>query len=115
MSFSSFTFIIFCYLHPEFDLLICQKIHIFPHDCFSKISLLMVSFYRFGETPFKRSIESPSAWKSPWFINSFVPGPRIDTEITIEVAPSASNSSLPFFMKVISQYFIFLVRILGIL
>ncbi|EOY29679.1 hypothetical protein QUC31_020654 [Theobroma cacao] len=38
----------------------------------------------FGETPFKRSIESPSAWKSPWFINSFVPGPRIDTEITIE-------------------------------
>lgn len=41
--------------------------------------------YRFGETPFKRSIESPSAWKSPWFLNSFIPGPRIDTEITIEV------------------------------
>ncbi|KAK8343662.1 hypothetical protein V6Z12_A07G028700 [Gossypium hirsutum] len=38
----------------------------------------------FSETPLKRSIESPSAWKSPWFINSFVPGPRIDTEITIE-------------------------------
>ncbi|GMI81431.1 C-MYB-LIKE TRANSCRIPTION FACTOR 3R-1, MYB DOMAIN PROTEIN 3R1, A. thaliana MYB domain protein 3R1 [Hibiscus trionum] len=38
----------------------------------------------FGDTPFKRSIESPSAWKSPWFINSFVPGPRIDTDITIE-------------------------------
>ncbi|KAF5936161.1 hypothetical protein HYC85_027290 [Camellia sinensis] len=38
----------------------------------------------FGETPFKRSIESPSAWKSPWFINSFLPGPRIDTDITIE-------------------------------
>ncbi|KAL9443138.1 hypothetical protein AB3S75_016488 [Citrus x aurantiifolia] len=38
----------------------------------------------FGETPFKRSIESPSAWKSPWFINSFVPGPRVDTEISIE-------------------------------
>ncbi|KAE8735227.1 Myb-related protein 3R-1 [Hibiscus syriacus] len=30
------------------------------------------------------SIESPSAWKSPWFINSFIPGPRIDTEVTIE-------------------------------
>lgn len=38
----------------------------------------------FGGTPFKRSIESPSAWKSPWFINSFLPGPKIDTEITIE-------------------------------
>ncbi|KAE8682660.1 Myb-related protein 3R-1 [Hibiscus syriacus] len=42
------------------------------------------SYNIFGDTPFKRSIESPSAWKSPWFINSFVPGPRIDTEITIE-------------------------------
>nr|URY18752.1 MYB protein [Zanthoxylum bungeanum] len=38
----------------------------------------------FGDTPFKRSIESPSAWKSPWFINTFLPGPRVDTEITIE-------------------------------
>ncbi|KAI3468235.1 hypothetical protein Pfo_024898 [Paulownia fortunei] len=36
------------------------------------------------ETPFKRSIESPSAWKSPWFINTFLPGPRVDTDITIE-------------------------------
>ncbi|XP_073147297.1 transcription factor MYB3R-1-like isoform X2 [Henckelia pumila] len=36
------------------------------------------------DTPFKRSIESPSAWKSPWFISSFVPGPRVDTDITIE-------------------------------
>lgn len=36
----------------------------------------------FGETPFKKSLESPSAWKSPWF--SFVPGPRVDTDITIE-------------------------------
>ncbi|KAI9191105.1 hypothetical protein LWI28_003648 [Acer negundo] len=38
----------------------------------------------FGGTPFRRSIESPSAWKSPWFINTFVPGPRVDTDITIE-------------------------------
>ncbi|XP_052209546.1 transcription factor MYB3R-1-like [Diospyros lotus] len=38
----------------------------------------------FGETPFKRSMESPSAWKSPWFINSFAPSPRVDTDITIE-------------------------------
>ncbi|KAK4485872.1 hypothetical protein RD792_008523 [Penstemon davidsonii] len=37
------------------------------------------------ETPCKRSIESPSAWtSSPWFVNTFVPGPRIDTDITIE-------------------------------
>lgn len=38
----------------------------------------------FGGTPLRRSIESPSAWKSPWFIDSFLPGPRIDTDITIE-------------------------------
>lgn len=38
----------------------------------------------FGDTSFKRSMESPSAWKSPWFINSFLPGPRVDTDITIE-------------------------------
>ncbi|GFP94470.1 myb-related protein 3r-1 [Phtheirospermum japonicum] len=38
----------------------------------------------FTETPFKRSLESPSAWKSPWFLNGFVPGPRVDTDITIE-------------------------------
>ncbi|XP_065849439.1 transcription factor MYB3R-1 [Euphorbia lathyris] len=38
----------------------------------------------FGETPFRRSIESPSAWKSPWFLNSFLPGPRVDTDISIE-------------------------------
>ncbi|CAI0441329.1 unnamed protein product [Linum tenue] len=38
----------------------------------------------FGGTPFRRSIESPSAWKSPWFMNSFLPGPRVDTEISVE-------------------------------
>ncbi|KAI4379922.1 hypothetical protein MLD38_006159 [Melastoma candidum] len=38
----------------------------------------------FGGTPFRRTIESPTAWKSPWFMNSFLPGPRIETEITIE-------------------------------
>ncbi|KAK9148765.1 hypothetical protein Scep_007522 [Stephania cephalantha] len=38
-----------------------------------------------GDTPvMKRGIESPSAWKSPWFMSSFVPGPRVDTDITIE-------------------------------
>ncbi|KAJ1415711.1 SANT/Myb domain [Sesbania bispinosa] len=38
----------------------------------------------FGGTPFRKSIESPSAWKSPWFINAFLSSPRFDTEITIE-------------------------------
>lgn len=33
------------------------------------------------DTPFRRSIESPSAWKSPW---TFMSGPRVDTDITIE-------------------------------
>ncbi|KAJ8552138.1 hypothetical protein K7X08_028581 [Anisodus acutangulus] len=38
----------------------------------------------FGETPFKRSFESPSAWKSPWFMNSFLSSPRYDTELAFE-------------------------------
>ncbi|CBI28055.3 unnamed protein product, partial [Vitis vinifera] len=43
------------------------------------------SFNIFGDTPgIKRGIESPSAWKSPWFMNSFLPGPRIDTDVTTE-------------------------------
>ncbi|KAH1110365.1 hypothetical protein GLYMA_04G080600v4 [Glycine max] len=40
----------------------------------------------FGGTPFRKSIESPSAWKSPWLINTFLSSPRIDTEITIEIS-----------------------------
>ncbi|KAF8400803.1 hypothetical protein HHK36_014105 [Tetracentron sinense] len=43
------------------------------------------NFSIFGETPaIKRGIDSPSAWKSPLFMNSFLPGPRVDTDITIE-------------------------------
>ncbi|GAB2275685.1 hypothetical protein Dimus_010439 [Dionaea muscipula] len=38
----------------------------------------------FGETPFRRSLESPSSWKSPWFFNSFLPGARFDADFTIE-------------------------------
>ncbi|XP_022962304.1 transcription factor MYB3R-1 [Cucurbita moschata] len=38
----------------------------------------------FGGTPFNRSIESPSAWKSPWFINSFLFGSRMDTDVPME-------------------------------
>ncbi|KAL4274993.1 hypothetical protein AHAS_Ahas20G0062700 [Arachis hypogaea] len=40
--------------------------------------------FRFSETPFRISLESPSGWKSPWFINTFLSSPRIDTKITIE-------------------------------
>ncbi|XWS70339.1 hypothetical protein CRYUN_Cryun03dG0039500 [Craigia yunnanensis] len=62
-----------------------------------------------GETPFKRSIESPSAWKSPWFINSFVPGPRIDTEITIEdmgylMSPADRSYDAIGLMKQLSEH-----------
>ncbi|XP_020097052.1 uncharacterized protein LOC109716141 isoform X2 [Ananas comosus] len=38
----------------------------------------------FADTPgIKRGIESPSAWKSPWFVNSLLPvqGHRIDTDV----------------------------------
>ncbi|WOK97215.1 Myb-related protein 3R-1-like isoform X2 [Canna indica] len=39
----------------------------------------------FDDTPgIKRGIESPSAWKSPWFMNSLLPGSRISTDITFE-------------------------------
>ncbi|KAL5975931.1 hypothetical protein ACLOJK_020260 [Asimina triloba] len=38
-----------------------------------------------SETPgIKKGIESPSAWKSPWFMHSLFPGPRFDTEFTFE-------------------------------
>ncbi|XP_077210049.1 transcription factor MYB3R-1-like [Tasmannia lanceolata] len=43
------------------------------------------NFSMFSDTPgFKRGIESPSAWKSPWFMNSLLPGHRFDTDITFE-------------------------------
>uniref|UniRef100_A0A804I5E4 Uncharacterized protein n=1 Tax=Musa acuminata subsp. malaccensis TaxID=214687 RepID=A0A804I5E4_MUSAM len=36
----------------------------------------------FDDTPgIKRGIESPSAWKSPWFMNSLLPGNRISTDM----------------------------------
>eukprot|EP00268_Persea_americana_P046897 TRINITY_DN4850_c0_g2_i1.p1 TRINITY_DN4850_c0_g2~~TRINITY_DN4850_c0_g2_i1.p1 ORF type:complete len:1057 (-),score=244.59 TRINITY_DN4850_c0_g2_i1:960-4130(-) len=39
----------------------------------------------FANTPsIKRGIESPSAWKSPWFMNSFLPGQRFETDTTFE-------------------------------
>ncbi|KAK7260733.1 hypothetical protein RIF29_27014 [Crotalaria pallida] len=38
----------------------------------------------FGGTPFRKSLESPSAWKSPWLFNTFLSTPKFDREITIE-------------------------------
>ncbi|XP_004498481.1 transcription factor MYB3R-1-like isoform X2 [Cicer arietinum] len=38
----------------------------------------------FGGTPFRKGIESPSAWKSPWLRNTFLCSPSFDKEITIE-------------------------------
>ncbi|KAG6480476.1 transcription factor MYB3R-1-like [Zingiber officinale] len=39
----------------------------------------------FDDTPcIKRGIESPSAWKSPWFMNSLLPGNAINNELTFE-------------------------------
>ncbi|KAH6783777.1 hypothetical protein C2S52_008736 [Perilla frutescens var. hirtella] len=52
-------------------------------ECFGK-GMASENNVMYVETPFKRSIESPSAWKSPWFVNTFVPGPRVDTDITVE-------------------------------
>ncbi|XP_059433575.1 transcription factor MYB3R-4-like isoform X3 [Corylus avellana] len=43
------------------------------------------SISRFDETPGrKRRIVSPSAWKSPLFINTALPGPRFDMDLTFE-------------------------------
>ncbi|CAH2073038.1 unnamed protein product [Thlaspi arvense] len=47
------------------------------------------NFSIFCGTPFRRGLESPSAWKSPFYVNSLLPSPRFDTErfdtdITIE-------------------------------
>ncbi|KAE8658105.1 Myb-related protein 3R-1 [Hibiscus syriacus] len=63
----------------------------------------------FAGTPFKRSIESPSAWKSPWFFNSFIPGPRIGTEITIEdigyvMSPAERSYDAIGLMKQLSEH-----------
>ncbi|KAK9273197.1 hypothetical protein L1049_018004 [Liquidambar formosana] len=67
------------------------------------------NFNIFGGTPFKRSIESPSAWKSPWFINSFLPGPRVDTDITIEdigyfMSPGERSYDALGLMKQLSEH-----------
>ncbi|KAK1367748.1 Myb-related protein like [Heracleum sosnowskyi] len=67
------------------------------------------NFSIMGETPFKRIFDSPSAWKSPWFMNSFVPGPRIDTDITIEdigffMSPGERSYDAIGLMKQLSEH-----------
>ncbi|KAI7755415.1 hypothetical protein M8C21_027722 [Ambrosia artemisiifolia] len=73
----------------------------------SAIDTSVETFGMFGDTPFKRSFESPSAWKSPWF--SFLPGPRIDTDITIEdigyfVSPRERSCDALGLMKQLSEH-----------
>ncbi|XP_038886309.1 transcription factor MYB3R-1 [Benincasa hispida] len=63
----------------------------------------------FGGTPFKRSIESPSAWKSPWFINSFLFGPRMDTDVPMEevgyfMSPGDRSYDAIGLMKEVSEH-----------
>ncbi|XP_043724473.1 transcription factor MYB3R-1-like isoform X2 [Telopea speciosissima] len=68
------------------------------------------SFSIFGNTPsIKRSIESPSAWKSPWFMNAFLPGSRVDTDITIEdigyfMSPGERSYDAIGLMKQLSEH-----------
>ncbi|XP_019056927.1 PREDICTED: myb-related protein 3R-1-like isoform X2 [Tarenaya hassleriana] len=38
----------------------------------------------FNGTPFRKSLESPSAWKSPLFFSSFFSSPRFPTEVALE-------------------------------
>ncbi|GLT48230.1 hypothetical protein SLA2020_218690 [Shorea laevis] len=59
-------------------------------------------FNIFGETPFKRSIDSPSAWKSPWFINSFLPGSIEDIEYLM--SPGDRSYDAIGLMKQLSDY-----------
>ncbi|KAI3687084.1 hypothetical protein L1987_80775 [Smallanthus sonchifolius] len=61
----------------------------------------------FEETPLKKSLESPSAWMSPW--SSFVPGPILDTDITIEdigylMSPGERSYDALGLMKQLSEH-----------
>lgn len=51
------------------------------------ILLLLLLFGSFNGTPiFKKGLESPSAWKSPWFMSPLLSGQKFDTEMTLEVS-----------------------------
>ncbi|KAH9608066.1 hypothetical protein KSS87_021863 [Heliosperma pusillum] len=62
----------------------------------------------FGGTPFRRSMESPSAWKSPWYFSSLVSCPRFEPDITIEdigifLSPGESSFDAIGLMKEIND------------
>ncbi|XP_019457867.1 PREDICTED: myb-related protein 3R-1-like isoform X2 [Lupinus angustifolius] len=62
----------------------------------------------FGSTPFRKSLESPSAWKSPWLFNTFLSSPRFATEITIEdfgyfISPGDRSYDAIGLMKQVSE------------
>lgn len=42
----------------------------------------------------KRGIESPSAWKSPWFMTTLLPGTKIDADIPVEVGGSRLSTEI---------------------
>ncbi|KAG9156103.1 hypothetical protein Leryth_023833 [Lithospermum erythrorhizon] len=63
---------------------------------------------RFAKTPIRRNIESPSAWKSPWFISPFLLGSSFDTDISIEdyglfVSPKDKTYDAIGLMKQLSE------------
>ncbi|XP_068647752.1 transcription factor MYB3R-4-like isoform X2 [Aristolochia californica] len=64
----------------------------------------------FGDTPgIKRGIESPSAWKSPWFMSPFIPGQRFDTDIGFEdlgffMSPGDGSFDAIGLMKQLSEH-----------
>ncbi|KAG1330371.1 transcription factor MYB3R-1 [Cocos nucifera] len=76
----------------------------------SSIDMDLENLNIFADTPgIKRGIESPSAWKSPWFMNSLLPGHRIDTEITFEdigyfVSPGDGSYDAIGLMRQLSEH-----------
>ncbi|XP_072999464.1 transcription factor MYB3R-1 isoform X2 [Typha latifolia] len=64
-----------------------RSIHteVITEKCGSSVDVYLENMNIFAETPgVKRGIESPSAWKSPWFMNSLLSGNRIDTDLTYQ-------------------------------
>ncbi|XP_068652259.1 transcription factor MYB3R-1-like [Aristolochia californica] len=64
----------------------------------------------FADTPgMKRGFESPSAWKSPWFMSPFFSGQRFDTDISFEdlgffMSPGNGSFDAIGLMKQLSEH-----------
>ncbi|XP_010526116.1 PREDICTED: myb-related protein 3R-1-like isoform X2 [Tarenaya hassleriana] len=63
----------------------------------------------FNGTPFRKSLESPSAWKSPMFFSSFFSSPTFPTEMTIEdigclMSPGGRSYDALGLMKHLSEH-----------